>query len=326
LLYDVPPCEAAFLCKLWRIAAASGRSFVHAMRIPVALNGLRAFEAAARHLSIKEAALELAVTPSAVSHQLRSLEDALGVELLRRIGTRLELTAAGRKLAPGLNLGFTQIAESVGGLREERLAGPLRLNMLPTFATHWLSPRLGRYPFARRGFSLEIATTQEEVDLAAGVADAGIWYGDGQWPGVVSELLFETSIDLYARPGFASGRPSEKIARVGQANLFMSRHCVGWRHWMATLPGGPFEPGCLTWVDSSGLTLQAAADGAGVAIAVCELAEHMVEQGRLESVFRHPVPAGIGFHLVYPESLREDRRLDNLRCWLREQRPAGNEA
>ena len=70
------------------------------MRIPVPLNALRAFEAAARHLSIKDAALELAVTPSAVSHQLRTLEDMLGVELLRRIGTRLELTSAGRRLAP----------------------------------------------------------------------------------------------------------------------------------------------------------------------------------------------------------------------------------
>src|SRR5690606_35703413 len=114
----------------------------------------------------------------------------------------------------------------------------------------------------------------------------------------------------------------EKISRVRQANLFMSRHCVGWRHWMDTLPGGPFEPGCLTWVDSSGLTLPAATDGTGAAIAVCELAEHAVGQGRLESVFGHPVAAGIGFYLVYPESLRQDRRLDNLRHWLRGQSQA----
>ena len=289
------------------------------MRIPVPLNALRAFEAAARHLSIKEAALELAVTPSAVSHQLRTLEDMLGVTLLRRAGTGLELTPAGQRLAPGLHQGLTLIAEAVAGVREERREGPLRVNMLPTFATNWLSPRLSLYPFERRGFSLDISTTQEDVDLAAGVADAGIWYGGGQWPGLEADLLFEATIDLYSRPGFASGARRARIKRVSRANLFVSRHCLTWRRWMDSLPGGPFEPAMVTRVDSGGLTLQAAADGAGVSIAVCELAESAVRLGRLESVFKHPVKAGVGFWLVYPKALSEDRRLDNLRGWLREQ-------
>lgn len=289
------------------------------MRIPVPLNALRAFEAAARRLSVKDAALELAVTPSAVSHQLRTLEDVLGVELLRRIGTRLELTDAGRRLAPGLNQGFALIAEGVGTLREERRDGPLRVNMLPTFATNWLSPRLCLYPFERRGFSLEISTTQDDVDLAAGVADAGIWYGDGQWPGLQAELLFEATVDLYARPGFVAGTCRERIEQVTQTNLFVSRHCLTWQHWMDSLPGGPFQPAVVTRVDSGGLTMQAAADGAGVSIAVCELAESAVRLGRLESVFGHPVSAGVGFWLVYPRALREDWRLDNLRGWLRDQ-------
>ena len=289
------------------------------MRIPVPLNALRAFEAAARHLSTKEAALELAVTPSAVSHQLRTLEDMLGVELLRRVGTRLELTCAGERLAPSLNQGFALIAEGVGALRDERYDGPLRVNMLPTFATNWLSPRLSLYPFGRRGFSLEISTTQDEVDLAAGAADAGIWYGSGQWPGLQADLLFEASIDLYARPGFATGSPAQRMQQVARANLFVSRHCLTWQRGMACLPDGPFEPAMVTRVDSGGLTMQAAADGVGVSIAVCELAESAVRLGRLESVFDHPVSAGVGFWLVYPEALREDRRLDNLRRWLGEQ-------
>jgi LysR family glycine cleavage system transcriptional activator len=243
----------------------------------------------------------------------------LGVELLRRIGTRLELTSAGRRLAPSLNEGFALIAEGVSSLREERRDGPLRVNMLPTFATNWLSPRLSLYPFERRGFSLDISTTQDDVDLAAGVADAGIWYGDGQWAGLQADLLFEATIDLYARPGFATGSRRERLKQVARANLFVSRHCLSWRRWMDSLPGGPFEPAVVTRVDSGGLTMQAAADGAGVSIAVCELAESAVRLGRLASVFDHPVSAGVGFWLVYPEALSEDRRLDNLRGWLREQ-------
>lgn len=289
------------------------------MRIPVPLTALHAFEAAARHMSIKDAANELAVTPSAVSHRLRTLEEALGIELMRRNGPRIELTDAGRKLAPALSKGFSLIADVVGDLRETRRDGPLRLNMLPSFATHWLSPRLGSYPLERRGCSLEISTTQDEVDLAAGVADAGIWFGDGQWPGLVSELLFHATIDLYAPPGLCQGSVAERKARLGAANLFISRHCVNWREWMSTLPGGPFEPATVINVDSGGLTMQAAADGAGVCIVVCELVEDFLRQQRLESVFNHPVDAGAAFWLVYPECFAEDRRIGHLRAWLHDQ-------
>jgi len=295
------------------------------MRIPVPLNALRAFEAAARHLSAKDAALELGVTPSAVSHQLRTLEEALGVELLRRIGTRLELTEAGRRLAPGLNRGFEHIAQAVGNLRQERLDGPLRLNMLPSFATQWLSPRLARYPFERHGFSLEISTTQEGVDLAASEADAGIWLGNGLWQGLVADRLFEASVDLYARPGYVRGSADERLAALRKANLFVSRHCPGWRDWMESLPAGRFEPARTTQVDSGGLTLQAAADGAGVSIAVAELADAGVQAGRLESVIGHRMATGVGFYLVYPPALREDRRLLNLSRWLHRQAAAMRE-
>jgi len=289
------------------------------MRIPVPLTALHAFEAAARHLSIKDAANELAVTPSAVSHRLRTLEQALGVQLLRRTGTGIELTEAGRRLAPQLQQGFDLIADVVGTLRQTRRDGPLRLNMLPSFATNWLAPRLSSYPLERRGCSLEFSTTQDEVDLAAGAADAGIWFGSGQWPGMVSELLFEAKIDLYARPEMCMGSAADRKRRVSQANLFISRHCVTWTQWMETLPVGAFEPGTVINVDSGGLTMQAAADGAGVCIVVCELAENFVREGRLMSVFEHQVDAGAGFWLVYPEALAEDRRLDQLRRWLKQQ-------
>ena len=108
------------------------------MRLSVPLNALRAFEAAARHMSIKDAAEEIGVTPSAVSHQLRILEDLLGVELMRRVGPRLELTETGRQLSPDLTIGFTRIIQAVGAVKQERKLGPLRLSMLPTFAVHWL--------------------------------------------------------------------------------------------------------------------------------------------------------------------------------------------
>lgn len=292
------------------------------MTASLPVNALRAFEAVARHMSIRKAADELAVTPSAVSHQLRTLELALGAQLLHRTGAGLTLTRLGQDLAPGLQLGFAAIAKGAAGLRAHRRDGPLKVNMLPTFAIHWLSPRLSLYPFERQGSSLELTTTQDGADLAAGEADVGIWFGSGQWPGLQAELVFNASIDLYASPMHASGSLDERRRHVERSNLFVSRHCHAWEAWMAAFPSGPLKAALVTTVDSSGLTLQAAADGAGVCIAVCELAETAVGQGRVQSLFDLPRSAGAGFWLVYPPALGEDRRVLRFKEWLAEFRGA----
>ena len=286
-------------------------------RLTVPLNALRAFEAAARHLSIKEAALELGVTPSAVSHQLRGLEDALGLTLMRRVGPALELTEAGARLAPDLTDGFTRIIEAVGGLKQDRNTGPLRLSMLPTFAAHWFSPRLTRYPFERNGFDLLISTTQEAVDLAAGVADAAVRHGQGQWEGLRADLLFPETVGLFGAPALGGGDPAAMRARISGMTLFLSVHRKeNYARWNATLPGGPIRPQAVMMVDSAGLALRAAMDGAGVALAGAEIAAFDVGAGRLMPLFAHRVGTGGGYYLVYPEALARDRRVRNLSRWM----------
>lgn len=288
-------------------------------RLSVPLNALRAFEAAARHLSIKDAAREIGVTPSAVSHQLRILEELLGVDLMRRVGVRLELTESGRALAPDLTAGFGRIIEAVGALKSERTLGPLRISMLTTFATHWLSPRLAGYPFARSGFELLITTSQETVDLKAGVADAAVRHGRGDWPGLSADLLFLEHVGLLARPESEAAEPTpdELRRRISRANLFLSQHRrEGFERWNATLPGGPITPAAITIVDSAGLGLKAAMDGAGLTLAGLEMAEHDITAGRLATVFDHPLATGTGYYLVYPPALERDRRVRNIRSWL----------
>lgn len=295
------------------------------MRIGVPLNALRAFEAAARHGSVKAAAEELGVTPSAVSHQLRVLEEALGVDLLRRSGAGLEATPAGRALAPDLTAGFGRIAAGLARLTEARTAGPLRLSMLPTFAVHWLSPRLATYPFETAGSALLISATQEAVDLAAGAADVAIRHGGGQgdrqWPGLEAERLFAETVSLLAAPGFAAGAgEAEARARVAGANLFLSQHRrADFEAWNASLPGGPLRPAAVTTVDSAGLGLRAAIDGAGVTLAGMEIAAADIQAGRLAAPFPHRVETGGAYWLAYPPGLRRDRRFRRLRAWLAEQ-------
>lgn len=288
-------------------------------RLTAPLNALRAFEAAARHLSIKQAALELGVTPSAVSHQLRGLEDSLGLTLMRRVGPALELTEAGARLAPDLTAGFSRITRAVAGLKEDRGSGPLRLSMLPTFAAHWLSPRLTRYPFERAGFDLLISTTQEAVDLSAGVADVAVRHGTGGWEGARADLLFDETVGLFGMPALAGLPAADMRARIGGMTLFLSQYRKeNFARWNATLPGGPIRPPAVMQVDSSGLALRAAMDGAGVALAGVEIAGFDAGTGRLAELFPHRVPTGGGYYLVYPEALARDRRVRNLCCWMTE--------
>lgn len=282
-------------------------------RLAVPLNALRAFEAAARHLSIKEAAAEIGVTPSAVSHQIRLLEDSLGVELLRRAGARLELTPAGQMLAPGLNSGFRQLGESVGALQKERKLGPLRLSLPPGFAAHWLLPRLAAYPAARPGFELELQTTQELADLAAGSADAAVRHGKGRWPGTVSEHLFDETLTLLSRD--AAGEDARRL--VSRSTLFISGHRhEAFARWNASLPGGPVLPAAIITVDSTSLSLKAALDGTGITFAGSELAAEDIAAGRLHLLFSHKVAAEAAYYLCYPPALERDRRIRNLRAWL----------
>ncbi|QDL99333.1 LysR family transcriptional regulator [Rhodopseudomonas palustris] len=298
-----------------------------ARRLGVPLNALRAFEAAARHMSIKEAAVEIGVTPSAVSHQLRILEELLGVELMRRIGPRLELTETGRLLSPELTAGFARITGAVGRLKNDRKLGPLRLSMLPTFAVHWLSPRLTSYPFARAGFELLISTTQSVVDLGAGVADAAVRHGRGIWPGVLSELLFEENVALLGRAAdWQSGDEAGSRKAISRTNLFLSQHrWENFKRWNDSLPGGPIKPAAITMVDTSGLGLKAAIDGAGITFAGVEIAACDITSDRLVPILGHHVPANAGYYLCYPPALERDRRIRNVRAWMLSEaaRPAG---
>lgn len=275
-------------------------------RIPLSLNALHAFDAVARHLSIRDAAAELAVTPSAVSHQLRGLEEALGVELVRREGNRLALTPAGASLAPELAEGFGRIAAAVGRLQHDRRKGPLRLSMLPTFAVHWLSPRLLRYPFEKQGFELLISSTQAVVDLAAGGADAAVRHGAGVWPGLRADLLFRETLDLFAAPGLMPAR---------RRQLFLSQHrAADFERWRQA--AGDAGNYAMLTVESTGLALRAAIDGAGLAFAGAEMAAAEVAAGRLLPVLDRPLAVAGGYYLVYPEALSRDRRIGNVRRWL----------
>jgi len=153
------------------------------------LNALRAFEAGARHLSFTLAAAELNVTQAAVSHQVRGLEDALGVKLFERRTRQLELTVAGRRLLPTVSEAFDRIAATVADLRLSELDAPLSVTVTPHFGARWLAGRLSHFWRNHPEIDLRLHHSNRVLDLSQGEVDLGIRFGRGVWPGVVAEKL-----------------------------------------------------------------------------------------------------------------------------------------
>ena len=153
------------------------------------LSALRAFEAAARHMSFSKAATELHVTPAAISHQIHALEEDLGIRLFHRMNRSIELTASARILLPGLSEAFAGIQSSVRRLRAHNDTGTLTVTASPSIAAKWLVLRLHRFQEQHAEVDVRISATDEVVDLTRGDFDIAIRYGRGKYPGARSRAV-----------------------------------------------------------------------------------------------------------------------------------------
>jgi DNA-binding transcriptional LysR family regulator len=287
------------------------------MRRPLPpLNALRAFDAAARHLSFTRAAEELAVTQAAISHQVKALEARLGVKLFRRLTRALRLTDEGTALAPGLRDAFERLEQAV-----ERVRAPgravLTLSTLTTFAATWLTPRLPRFQAAHPDIEVRISVNSRLVDFAREDVDAAIRFGDGAWPGLATHRLFSLRLAPLAPPALAQRLKSPAdLARVplidtlpspGEWVLWLDR--AGLRH-LAPRGGGVV-------FDSTLLALGAAARGMGVAVGDPLLAADELEAGRLVQPFELVVTVDSkAFWLVHPEGFAERPKIRAFREWI----------
>src|SRR6201987_4771692 len=158
------------------------------------LSSLRAFEAAARHMSFSKAADELHVTPAAISHQIHALEEDLGVRLFHRGNRAIELTASARVLLPGLSDAFAGIQTAVRRLRQHNDTGTLTITASPSIAAKWLVLRLHRFQAQWPEIDVRISTSDDLVDLTRGDFDLAIRYGAGRYPGLAVELLMQNEV------------------------------------------------------------------------------------------------------------------------------------
>ena len=281
-------------------------------RLP-SLSALRAFEAAARHLSAKRAAEELSVTPTAISHQIRQLEESLGVALFVRRPRQLVLTTQGQSLLTVLSDSFDAIAETVTKLRRPPTRQAVTLSTTPAVAARWLLPWVCLLRDAHPQIDLSIQVSHKAVALDGVVADMAIRYGEGPWPGLVAEKLFDNVFVPVCSPVLKLREPAELVRHT--LLHFSSPAPLDWAAWQrqVQVPGLDVSAGLMFSDETHGIT--AALDGQGIALMSRHLIEEELRQGRLVQPFGPEVKAA-PFQLVYPPERLEEPAIAAVREWI----------
>lgn len=288
-------------------------------RLP-SLNGLRAFEAAARHLSFTKAAEELNVTQTAISHQIKRLEEELGLKLFVRQNRSLALTADARDYLPGIRAAFQDLRLATERLRRKESANVLTVSTLTSFATKWLVPRLSQFQELHPSIDVRVTTSTALVDFVRDGVDVGIRYGAGKWDGLRADWLLADELFPVCSPALLQGDPPlRRPEDLAHHTLLHTSHDMqdDWRVWL-TAAGMPADlsrqPG-LTF-DLAFMTVQAAIDGLGVAIGRTAFVENDIAKGRLIVPFDMTLPADVGYYLVCPHAAADAPKIVAFRDWL----------
>jgi len=283
------------------------------------LNQLRAFEAAARHLSFKDAAEELNVTHAAVSHQIKALEADLGLKLFHRLTRKVELTDQARNLAERLSRAFAEIRAATEAATAQDLIGEIRISMAPYFANRVILPHLKEFHDLHPGLRVVPEMASRVIDLRGSDCDAAVRYGTGDWPGMTLIKLYEDWLSAVAAPSLVAGRKLplaiEEIAQMvlGENALMPGK----WPEYFAA--GGLADPGSLTVVayPDRARVNDMAISGAGVALVDRHLFASDVEAGRLVRLNPLEIPSEKSMYVVFPETDYPDRRVLAFADWLR---------
>ena len=286
------------------------------MRLPP-LNALRAFEATARLSTLAAAAEELNVTPSAVSHQIRALEETLGVTLFQRANRRLTLTKEGQTLLPGLSDGFRRLTAAVAELERNHREGVLTVSMLSTMAMRWFMPRLPQFQIEHPAIEVRISTTVRTVDLEREDIDIAIRHGGGHWPGLHADFLFQMETIPVCSPELLSSTPL-KLPNDLRRHILLHADARpdDWRTWPEKIGESGLEPARDLTFDTTDFALAAAIRGLGVAIADRHIVRDDIESGRLIAPFPQSVEQESGYYLVYPEDKAAQPKLATFRDWI----------
>ncbi|MGH7319248.1 MAG: transcriptional regulator GcvA [Candidatus Rokuibacteriota bacterium] len=301
------------------------------------LNALRAFEAAARHLSFKMAAEELHVSPTAVSHQIRTLEEYFQVRLFRRLNRPLELTAAAQAALPKLREGFQCLAEAVEALRKKESVRILSISAAPAFVAKWLVPRLQRFVARHPDIEVRISATMHSVDghhaeaqamaEEMGIRDEApgveIRFGAGHYPGFHVDKLLSVCVTPACSPRLLQGehalRSPDDLRHhtlLHDDALRLADGQADWAVWLKRAGVTNVDPTRGPHFSHAALALDAAADGLGLALTMEPLAAADLATGRLIAPFELRVPLSSAYYVVCQEARASQPHIAAFRQWL----------
>jgi LysR family glycine cleavage system transcriptional activator len=288
-------------------------------RLP-ALNALKAFEAAARHESFTRAAEELCVTQGAVSHQVKALEEELGVKLFNRERQRLVITEAGREYLVVVRDALDRIAVGTERLVQRQRSGALTISTSPDFAAKWLVHRLGRFAEAHPDIDLTVSATMHHVDFAREDVDLAVRHGDGSWAGLHVERLCSEQLFPVCSPKLVKGR--RRLGQPCDVLKFPLLHLEGRQDWPTWLDAAGVSCPDLSHgpiMNRASMLIDAAIDGQGIALARTALAAWDLLNGRLIRPFVAALPLAKSYWIVCPKATSMLPKITKAREWMRAQ-------
>jgi len=289
------------------------------------LNALRAFEVAARRGGFTSAARELHVTPAAVSHQIKTLESHLNVQLFRRLPRGLELSEAGRQLLPQLSRGFEHFARAVDALNSGELAGPLTINTAPSFAALWLVPRLESFLRAYPDIRVCVLVYEQPPDLNAGEVDIRLPYGMGEYPGFSTQLLMREHVFPVCAPSLLNQIQLRRFSDLRHHTLLhdvntgAEEPTMTWRRWLRDAGVSGVDPEQGVKFGNSILVTEAALRGQGVALGRTALVGDHLATGRLVRPLKASRPADYAYYTVTTHAGARRPRIQAFIGWLEAQ-------
>ena len=294
------------------------------MRLPP-LQSLRAFDAAARHLSFTKAAEELFVTQGAISQQVRQLEEYLGFKLFHRLPRQIYLTEEGAQLVHATTAGFSRISDEIERLMLVEEAGVVTVSVLQSFAVKWLVPRLGYFREAYPDIDVRIHADDRMVDLRTEGIDLAVRFGSGKYPNLNCEMLMRDESFPVCSPAYLANSPALNMPRdiaghqlLHDATAIMDHpHAADWEFWLDGVGVSGVDVSRGLRFNSGDMVIQAALMGQGLGMARTSLAALDLKAGNLVRPFPQTVASNGAYYLVYPEEHLRRPRVQAFVNWLK---------
>lgn len=279
------------------------------------LSALRSFEAAARHQNFSRAADELHVTHGAISHQVRALEDELGVQLFARHGKRIKITKEGDRFAGLLRKSLSDIATATESIKTDAKQQRLTVTSMSSFAARWLSPRLGQFIEQHPDLEVTLQSSNHMTDFEREAVDVGIRFGRGNYPGLVVEKVIDDFYYPVASSRFNNGKLPCTPEKIGRSTLL---RCIGdpWTPWFQAAGVDFPEPTSGLVFQDSSMLVRAAVEGYGIALARHVIVCNDLDTGDLVCISDVMVQSPESYYLVCTPSALQKPQVKDFRTWL----------